>query len=91
MDMIVIAVVWALGIFLIVLGAGLNLRSVRAGHGPSRFAIWLQATVLGGASLVTASVLLLGTLRVDAWPALILLVPIVLGGIALIVGGSRKR
>ncbi len=71
-------------------GAFLNLRSVRAGRGPSNSGIALQAATLGIVQIAVVMVGLVMTVRAGAWPALILLLPFVIAAVALLAGAAQR-
>ncbi len=74
----------------LVWGALLNIRSIRAGRGPSNLGIALQAATLGIVQIIVAVVGLVITAQVGAWPALILLLPFIIGAVVLLAGAAQR-
>ena len=75
----------------VVVGAVLNLRSVRAGAGLSKTGTRITLLVVGSFQLVVAAFGILGTIRAGIWPLLVLALPFIVFGRACIVGAIRLR
>jgi hypothetical protein len=75
---------------LIGLGTYLNFRSVKAGRGPDRIGIAIQALTLGIVLIGVVAVAMAGMVRAELWPAALLLIPFVLAAGLLLVGALQR-
>jgi hypothetical protein len=72
-------------------GGVLNLRSVRAGAGLSKTGTRITLLVMGSFQLVVAAFGVYGTIRAGVWPLLVLVLPLIAVGLALIAGAFQRR
>lgn len=72
-------------------GTALNLRSVRAGDGPSKVGLRIQSFAVGILLLVVSGFGAVGTVQAGLWPLFVLLIPILGVSLAFIVGAVQRR
>lgn len=90
MNLPIALIITAAGLSLIGVGTYLNFRSVKAGRGPDRLGIAIQAFVFATVLIGFVAVAVAGIARAELWPAGLLLVPFVVVAGLLVIGALQR-